>query len=413
MNIDRLLSIHQSHSLMAVSAINKQILIAQYAQCTQITALQKEIATANSISRKILENQLKEIKHLETLKYYKSLAFSMRRATNYILNEDDCNFKYFLFELYSNTILSHTSEAKSFLEDITEKEYCQTIEEDIRYIQSDYNNHIDQYNQSDFSKLLKELPIYTELTNTLNKKQSIFNKQQKLLLNELNQLHILPFNYQEHKSCYRILRGGMCIGGTFILIAAFTEPLAILGLFLLLFLPFFLPWLYLRNKNNKWKQNYATYCSNIEQEKQTLNSKLRCLEDCFNKEKQLVENSLYNVYKKRIYKIRPNWKEQLKNILTLLPNGLEFENYADSGSKDIDMNNLDPMFAEAARLIVVHQQGSTSLIQRKFSIGYNRAGRLMDQLERAGVVGPAQGSKPREVLCADELALENLISGLM
>lgn len=89
------------------------------------------------------------------------------------------------------------------------------------------------------------------------------------------------------------------------------------------------------------------------------------------------------------------------------------EGEADGGGKDIDMNNLDPMFAEAARLIVVHQQGSTSLIQRKFSIGYNRAGRLMDQLERAGVVGPAQGSKPREVLCADELALENLLSGLM
>lgn len=89
------------------------------------------------------------------------------------------------------------------------------------------------------------------------------------------------------------------------------------------------------------------------------------------------------------------------------------EGDTDSGSKDIDMNNLDPMFAEAARLIVIHQQGSTSLIQRKFAIGYNRAGRLMDQLERAGVVGPAQGSKPREVLCADELALENLLSGLM
>ena len=64
------------------------------------------------------------------------------------------------------------------------------------------------------------------------------------------------------------------------------------------------------------------------------------------------------------------------------------------------------MFEEAARLIVVHQQGSTSLIQRKFSIGYNRAGRLMDQLERAGIVGPTRGSKPREVLCKDEIDLD-------
>lgn len=67
----------------------------------------------------------------------------------------------------------------------------------------------------------------------------------------------------------------------------------------------------------------------------------------------------------------------------------------------VDMNRLDPLFEEAANLIIYHQQGSTSLIQRKFSIGYNRAGRIMDQLERAGIVGPSNGSKPREVLCMD------------
>ena len=76
------------------------------------------------------------------------------------------------------------------------------------------------------------------------------------------------------------------------------------------------------------------------------------------------------------------------------------------GDNDVDMNKLDSLFEEAARLIVIHQQGSTSLIQRKFSIGYNRAGRLMDQLEKAGIVGPAMGSKPRDVLCVDEMALE-------
>ena len=70
------------------------------------------------------------------------------------------------------------------------------------------------------------------------------------------------------------------------------------------------------------------------------------------------------------------------------------------------------MFADAARLIVHEQSGSTSLIQRKFSIGYNRAGRLMDMLEKAGVVGQAHGSKPREVLIQDELTLEQLILSL-
>ena len=82
------------------------------------------------------------------------------------------------------------------------------------------------------------------------------------------------------------------------------------------------------------------------------------------------------------------------------------------GGEALDAGHLDPMFEEAARLIVIHQQGSTSLIQRKFAIGYNRAGRLMDQLEKAGIVGPTQGSKPRDVLCADELELENKLSNL-
>ena len=77
---------------------------------------------------------------------------------------------------------------------------------------------------------------------------------------------------------------------------------------------------------------------------------------------------------------------------------------------DVDMQHLDPMFEDAARLIVINQSGSTSLIQRKFAIGYNRAGRLMDQLEKAGVVGAAHGSKPREVLIQDENSLENLLS---
>ena len=89
------------------------------------------------------------------------------------------------------------------------------------------------------------------------------------------------------------------------------------------------------------------------------------------------------------------------------------ENAGDgSNLDDVDLKRLDPMFEDAARLVVIHQSGSTSLIQRKFSIGYNRAGRIMDQLEKAGIVGPVDGSKPRQVLCADEMDLEMKLSAL-
>jgi S-DNA-T family DNA segregation ATPase FtsK/SpoIIIE len=85
----------------------------------------------------------------------------------------------------------------------------------------------------------------------------------------------------------------------------------------------------------------------------------------------------------------------------------------DGGSiKDFDPNDRDAMFEDAARLIVMHQQGSTSLIQRKLKLGYNRAGRIIDQLEGAGIVGPFEGSKAREVLMPDEYALEQFLSNL-
>ena len=86
--------------------------------------------------------------------------------------------------------------------------------------------------------------------------------------------------------------------------------------------------------------------------------------------------------------------------------------FGDGSDKDVDMQHLDPLFEDAARLIVINQSGSTSLIQRKFAIGYNRAGRLMDQLEKAGVVGAAMGSKPREVMIQDENSLNNLLNTL-
>ena len=80
------------------------------------------------------------------------------------------------------------------------------------------------------------------------------------------------------------------------------------------------------------------------------------------------------------------------------------------GNGNSDIQNLDPFFEEAAHAIIISQQGSTSMIQRRFSIGYNRAGRLMDQLQAAGIVGEAQGSKPRDVLITDENSLNILLA---
>jgi DNA segregation ATPase FtsK/SpoIIIE, S-DNA-T family len=90
----------------------------------------------------------------------------------------------------------------------------------------------------------------------------------------------------------------------------------------------------------------------------------------------------------------------------------EYEGDDEGGVADVDLSDRDALFEDAARLIVMHQQGSTSLIQRKLKLGYNRAGRLIDQLEAAGIVGPFEGSKAREVLIVDEVSLEQLLTAL-
>lgn len=98
------------------------------------------------------------------------------------------------------------------------------------------------------------------------------------------------------------------------------------------------------------------------------------------------------------------------------PDAYQLPEYIDEngegGLKEFDPGDKDPLFEEAARLIITHQQGSTSLIQRKMKLGYNRAGRIIDQLEGAGIVGPFEGSKAREVLIADEYELEQFLNNL-
>ena len=96
----------------------------------------------------------------------------------------------------------------------------------------------------------------------------------------------------------------------------------------------------------------------------------------------------------------------------LLPEYVD-ENGEGSSSKDMDLSERDALFEDAARLIVMHQQGSTSLIQRKMKLGYNRAGRIIDQLEAFGIVGPFEGSKAREVLIKDEYHLEQHLNELL
>jgi S-DNA-T family DNA segregation ATPase FtsK/SpoIIIE len=91
----------------------------------------------------------------------------------------------------------------------------------------------------------------------------------------------------------------------------------------------------------------------------------------------------------------------------LLP---EYEGEENGTSLDIDVSERDKLFREAAEVIIIAQQGSASLLQRKLKLGYNRAGRIIDQLEAAGIVGPFEGSKARQVLITDFASLDKLLN---
>ena len=94
------------------------------------------------------------------------------------------------------------------------------------------------------------------------------------------------------------------------------------------------------------------------------------------------------------------------------PEALILPEYVPEGSEasgEIDMNEIDNMFVDSARIVVINQQGSASLLQRKLKLGYNRAGRIVDQLEGMNIIGPFQGSKAREVLFSDVESLDEFL----
>ena len=91
----------------------------------------------------------------------------------------------------------------------------------------------------------------------------------------------------------------------------------------------------------------------------------------------------------------------------------EYEGEDADNDRSVDLTNRDKLFEDCAKVVVTTQSGSTSMLQRRFNLGYNRAGRIMDQLEAAGIVGPAVGSKPRDVLYKTEAELEQFLSSLI
>lgn len=143
------------------------------------------------------------------------------------------------------------------------------------------------------------------------------------------------------------------------------------------------------------KDRYAHTISVKKEKIIGINDDIQALND----EKLGISRQLSEAYQ-NVTLSRPGWEKEIEEMTSFLPKQPSIK------------ETFDPLFEEAAKLVVKCQEGSTSMIQRKFSLGYNRAGRIMDELEKVGIVGSQNGSRPRDVLIKDETSLKELIDNI-
>jgi len=396
-NIDRILNMHQSYSLMKNSAINRQILISQYAQCEEISNLERDIQRTTSISRRILENQLKEFQHRESLKYYKQLAYNMNEAASLIIDEKDPVMQSFMANLYLEIMIANVKEAKEHLEEIPDKNYCKGIENKLDEFSEIITPKLSLYQESNFPKYFSCKNDYAE------KEPLIIRYKQENIAQQ-------DFLEKKYRRCLMLLPPSKSSLGLVVIFLSVVLVLMLLGcislgnikylpvcLFISLLLGVFI--LVDRKQKKGYPQRLASDQTSIEKDKNKLRIQIDVLASELAKEEDEFKHHPYKELQEKLLIEYPNWEEKIECIYSYMP------------KEQIEGKSIrrDDMYEDAARLIVIHQQGSTSLIQRKFSIGYNRAGRIMNQLERAGVVGPSNGSKPRQVLCGTEDELKTAL----
>ena len=143
------------------------------------------------------------------------------------------------------------------------------------------------------------------------------------------------------------------------------------------------------------KDMYAHTISVKKEKIIVINDDIQALND----EKLGISRQLSEAYQ-NVTLSRPGWEKEIEEMTSFLPKQPSIK------------ETFDPLFEEAAKLVIKCQEGSTSMIQRKFSLGYNRAGRIIDELEKVGIVGSQNGSRPREVLIQDEASLKELLNSI-
>ena len=398
MNTNTFLRIYQTYSLEKISALSKQSLAAQYAQNEQLVQLNKELAANNAVTNKILRNQIQELERQEKGRFYKNLIFNLKLAIDKIESQPINNFKLFLSSLFLKPIEVYAKESLVNLEEIKDKEYAQLIIDRVKSISLSNQSYQEEYNKSAWASYIqvKELVDDNQNIITIGKaKKELAGIKEKSEKKNKEALERLKLERDIPNGCFGCSTGflilltivtiGMCFDKEF---NALDEiPLLIIVAIVTLLTG-------LWKKKSKTKDVILEIEENEENpRKEQLLHEIKELEEK-NKEAENQFNSISSIITSECY----DWETQTNEIIDLLPHDKK------------DGGKFDPKLEEAAHIVVSKQDGSTSLVQRKLAIGYNRAERIMNQLEIVGVVGRANGFKPRNVLVADLETLAIILS---
>ena len=429
MKTDTLLNLYQSYTLTKVSELNKQSLIALYAQNEQLSQLNEELARANRTTEQILRNQIKEIEQKEKRRYFKNMTFNLSQALDLLENEENVNFRLFASRLFLSPIRDMAKDAVQELEEIADKEYAQNIVKRTNVLTESDKSFYDSYNNTPWATFLS---IKSQIEKDLKTKK----KEIRQISNYLNEKEIITKKYKEKEKKTKKAEGFEnsanegngkgCMGcfiTTIVLLSLFTIGtyctqdyyltkggivllvLSILTYFSPIIVKYLNPVNYLKKveslAGNDTKAN--TKDETLENVIKSLENEIKSLSDELTNLQQ-EETRLTTQYYELLQEITadcPKWESKLSEIAEFIPH-----------NEKKKLENLDPLFTEVAKLIIKKKDTSISLIQRKFAIGYNRAARIMNQLEECGIVGTEEGSKSRQLLCESEEDLSELIKVL-
>ena len=409
MKTDTLLNLYQSYTLTKVSELNKQSLIALYAQNEQLSQLNEELARANRTTEQILRNQIKEIEQKEKRRYFKNMTFNLSQALDLLENEENVNFRLFASGLFLSPIRDMAKDAVQELEEIADKEYAQNIVKRVNIVTANNESNIGNYKISSWASLLTEK---SKIDNDIAKE--IKKKREAIRLASIKKDEVHKKVTKKAKEKEKAEKG--CLGCmqfiVFWLVVALTGTIithdykatwgGIIFLVPTLLLLFTCYWRKKRSKKDSEKNDEK---DNVREksEEEALEKELESLSDelLLLQQEETRLTTQYNELLQEITADCPKWESKLSEIAEFIPH-----------KEKKKLENLDPFFTEAAKLIIKKKDTSTSLIQRKFAIGYNRAAKIMNQLEECGIVGTEEGSKSRQLLCESEVELSELIKAL-